>query len=429
MKIKIKQTTRSFFSCIAGKTITFLFAILFAVDLTTGYTQNTWTQKADFGGTARLSAVGFSIGSKGYLGTGYDNWGHYKKDFWEYDPDADTWTQKADFGGTPRTGAVGFSISSKGYLGTGDDGNGDYYKDFWEYDPDANSWMQKADFGGTGRYLAVGFSIGSKGYVGTGSKNNNYKKDFWEYDPDTNTWTQKADFGGTACNGAVGFGIGSKGYLGTGVYYDNTYHYYKDFWEYDPNANSWTQKADFGGTARALAVGFSIASKGYLGTGSNYPTYYKDFWKYDPDANTWMQQMDFGGTVRRSAIGFSIGSKGYLGTGEVYPDYYKDFWEYTLDFGVGIPLINHDESALSVFPNPSNGAIITYLKLNNGLNAEVTVEVLNLLGKKVYSQQVQLLNGMLQKEIQLDEATTEGMYLVKVIINDQVYSSQISYQK
>ena len=33
---------------------------------------NTWTQKADFGGTGRNGAVGFSIGSKGYIGTGYD---------------------------------------------------------------------------------------------------------------------------------------------------------------------------------------------------------------------------------------------------------------------------------------------------------------------------------------------------------------------
>ena len=25
-----------------------------------------------------------------------------------------------------------------------------------------------------------------------------YTNDFWEYDPATNAWTQKADFGGTA---------------------------------------------------------------------------------------------------------------------------------------------------------------------------------------------------------------------------------------
>jgi hypothetical protein len=43
----------------------------------------------------------------------------------------------------------------------------------------------------------------------------------------------------------------------------------KDFWEYDPATNTWTQKADFGGTARYSAVGFSIADKGYLGTGTD----------------------------------------------------------------------------------------------------------------------------------------------------------------
>ena len=33
--------------------------------------------------------------------------------------------------------------------------------------------------------------------------------------------------------------------------------------------NTWTQKANFGGTARSLAVGFSIDNKGYVGTGSD----------------------------------------------------------------------------------------------------------------------------------------------------------------
>ena len=31
----------------------------------------------------------------------------------------------------------------------------------------------------------------------------------------------------------------------------------KDFWEYDPATNAWTQKANFGGTGRANAAGFS----------------------------------------------------------------------------------------------------------------------------------------------------------------------------
>jgi len=77
-------------------TIALLYSFLCANTLFAG--AGTWTQKADFGGTARFEAVGFSIESKGYIGTGNDG-SSYLKDFWEYDPAANTWTQKADVGG------------------------------------------------------------------------------------------------------------------------------------------------------------------------------------------------------------------------------------------------------------------------------------------------------------------------------------------
>jgi hypothetical protein len=279
----------------------------------------TWTVKAPFGGTARYGAVGFTIGTKVYLLTGYIS--GYVKDLWEYDPGSNTWTQKASFGGTARMDAVGFSIGTKGYVGLGYDGT--YRKDLWEYDPAKNAWTQKADFGGVARYAAVGFSIGSKGYVGTG--NSGYlEKDFWEYDPVSNTWTQKASFGGTGRHSAVGFSIGTKGYLGTGI--DGIYK--NDFWEYDPINDKWTQKADFGGVARFEAVGFSMGTKGFIGTGSD-GSYKNDFWEYDRTSNTWAQKASFGGTARNRAVGFSIDTIAYVGTGS--NNYYeKDFWEFKI---------------------------------------------------------------------------------------------------
>ena len=42
-------------------------------------------------------------------------------------------------------------------------------------------------------------------------------------------------------------------------------------------AGSWRQKADFGGLERFSAVGFSIGTKGYVGTGSNNGTDFNDF--------------------------------------------------------------------------------------------------------------------------------------------------------
>jgi len=300
---------------------------------------NTWTQKADFGGTERYGAVGFSIGIKAYIGTGFrgGTGGGVCKDFWEYDSNTDTWAQKADFGGIPRSTAVGFSIGTKGYIGTGGDNFGNVNKDFWEYDPLANIWTQKADFGGTARYAAVGFSIGNKGYIGTGydgppAYNYTAKKDFWEYDPDSDTWTQKSDFQGVERQYAVGFAIGSKGYIGTGLRVDIGPS--KDFWEYNPSSDTWTQKADFGGSARFVSSGFSIGTKGYIGIGHT-TGHVQDFWEYDSNSDIWTPISDFGGSARSQAVGFTIGSKGFIGTG--YGDSFaqgsKDFWVYT-------PLLN-----------------------------------------------------------------------------------------
>src|ERR1035437_1095553 len=147
--------------------------------------QGTWIQKANFGGTARWHAVGFSIGSKGYIGTGGDGSVPFKKDFWEWDQSSNVWTQKANFGGTARWKAVGFSIGSKGYIGTGE-GSTSSPQDFWEWDQSANVWTQKTNFGSTAREFAVGFSIGTQGYIGTGG-DGTYRQDFWEYNSSCGT--------------------------------------------------------------------------------------------------------------------------------------------------------------------------------------------------------------------------------------------------
>src|SRR5688572_30165039 len=90
-----------------------------------------------------------------------------------------TWTQKANFGGTPRYLPAGFSIGTKGYMGTGWTTGGT--NDFWEWDQATNVWTQRANFAGSARGYAVGFSIGTKGYIGTGYNGSTYLNDFWEY--------------------------------------------------------------------------------------------------------------------------------------------------------------------------------------------------------------------------------------------------------
>lgn len=105
------------------------------------------------------------------------------------------------------------------------------------------------------------------------------------------TWTRKADFI-NGRSGAIGLSIGNYGYAGTG---GSSLGWQKDFWRYDPNNNSWTQMADFPGSARGNATAFSIEDKGYLGVGQDDNGFRKDFWQYDPVTNSWNQRSDFGG--------------------------------------------------------------------------------------------------------------------------------------
>ena len=242
-------------------------------------------QKADYPGGGRYSAAGFSIGTKVYLGLGIDSGDNQVSDFWEWDQATNLWTRKADFPGFFSEGQLSFSIGTKGYIGTENHWKtNDPANEFWEYDPATNVWTQKATIPTTpARVSAVAFSIGTKGYIGLGIKDegstDSYYKDLWEWDQATNVWTKKADFPGTIGCGAVGFSIGSKGYIGTGNINSTTYS--KEFWEWDQVTNVWTKKADFGGNARDYAVGFSIGNKGYIGTGfdgSQTSYLYNDFW-------------------------------------------------------------------------------------------------------------------------------------------------------
>lgn len=171
---------------------------------------NVWTQKASFAGTARINASGFSIGEKGYIGLGRNSldYSYLYNDLWEYDPMSDTWVKKADFAGVARYGAASFSIGDKGYIGTGYGNLSRSSNDFWEYDPTTNAWTQKANYSGDPRELAIGFSIGNKGYLGTGYRSNNEytygpKCDIWEYDPALNKWVEKAGLGDGARMNAV----------------------------------------------------------------------------------------------------------------------------------------------------------------------------------------------------------------------------------
>jgi uncharacterized delta-60 repeat protein len=240
-------------------------------------TSDSWNYGASVGNGGGFDmGVGFGIGNMGYFGTG-NNQGAVKE-FWKYDPLINNWTRKADVGGNPRINAIGFSIGTKGYVGIGQCDYSNYCNDFWEYNPSTDGWTQKANFPNSmTRSAAVGFSISTKGYVGLGSDGSGNFKDFWEYDPIFDTWTRKADFPGAERVNAVSFNLGNKGYVGLG---GGGGALYNDFWEYDPALDTWKQIDDFGGGPRHSATAFTVEDKGFVGTGSDGTNYKNDLWEY-----------------------------------------------------------------------------------------------------------------------------------------------------
>jgi hypothetical protein len=379
--------------------------------------QGTWSRKADIG-TQMEGAVSFSIGTKCYQLTGRNN-SFILKEFWEWDQSTNAWIRKADFPGTARYFATGFSIGTKGYIGLGFDGI-QSLQDFWEWDQATDTWTRKADFAGVARHHTTGFSIGSKGYIGTGWSDAGAElKDFWEWDQGTDQWMQKADFGGTGRQGAIGFSIGTKGYIGTGedqFSSSATFPSTKDFWEWDQATNTWSRKADFAGTGRYHALGFSIGSKGYVGLGKDFnggPDFYHDFWEWDQGADLWTLKVSPGGASRWLASGFAIGSKGYIGFGgDTVGQMKKDFWEFD---PAAVTSVSETEAAagVSISPNPNAGIFrITVPEPAN----ETKLEIYNVLGEKVYT------SVLTAHTTEIEWKGKKGIYFNRVIAGNKLAS-------
>lgn len=147
---------------------------------------DTWYQKTYCPAKIRRAvAFGISTGVS-FIGTGIVRVGtfdQYTNAFYMFNPaGSGTWTYIANFPGGLRAEAVGFSIGTHGFVGTGVDYNGNYFNDMWEYDPSADAWKPRPAIGTVERAGAVAFAIGGTGYIGTGF-DGGYMSDFMAFEP------------------------------------------------------------------------------------------------------------------------------------------------------------------------------------------------------------------------------------------------------
>lgn len=384
--------------------------LLFASITASAFAQGAWTQKANYGGPAEYGAVGFSIGTKGYIVCGGTNF-----TVWGWDQATGVWTQKTSYPGSGSYKAIGFSIGTKGYYGTGNDAFSfnSSNSDFYEFDPVANTWTVKTNVP-IATHASVGFSIGSKGYI----VESNY---CYEYDPSTDSWTVKTPYPGLGREGLSGFSIGSKGYVGCGL---GSGVNQTDFWEFDQIANTWTAKVSFPGLARQAAVSFSIGTKGYIGTGfggigtGTGGAYYNDFWEWDQSTNSWTAKTNFIG-ARGWAIGFSIGSKGYLGTGYSGNSIaYNDFLEFDPSGVQGVEELQ-SSNQLIIYPNPASQ--ILYVKLSQPLQNVTTLKIMDVSGRELLTQSENRQQDLIQVDI---ASLPAGIYFISIENSREIFVKQ-----
>lgn len=289
-----------------------------------------WTGASNYIGRPVVDPVGFGIGGRLYIGMGVPSPGDVRgTQCYAYDTTANSWFQLASYPNPTLVGpGFGFAIGGTGYVLLSKD---TLTGELWAYDTAQNVWTKMANFPGRFTAATTGFSVNGKAYVGFGDTSD--PRTFYQYDPASGNWSTISDFAGLQSAGTVSFVIGNYAYVGLGgnLLSGVDAGLYDAFYRYDPAADKWQGIANFPGSQRDGATGFSVGNKGYVVGGSDVSgNLLKDVWQYDPTANAWAREPDFPGTARDLALGFSDSTSAWFGFG-IGAGYagLTDLWRFT----------------------------------------------------------------------------------------------------
>jgi N-acetylneuraminic acid mutarotase len=269
------------------------------------------------------------------------------------------WKRVADYPGPEKTEAVGFAIDHYGYVGLGSGDPLSFSKPFWKYIPATDHWTEISPY----RYTTTGvasnfknmtaFVVDGTAYAGIGGSGTAKINKLAAYLPVIDSWTslEIADFPGDALEGLISFSLAGKGYVGTGK---NSEGGSLQLWAYEPASNTWSRKANLPGDPRNESAAFTLGDRAYIVGGYFDGKFLSDVWIYDPARDKWHKKSDFPGTARSKAIAFSIQGKGYLMGGvRSHESSLNDIWQYN----------EADDTwkLIGVFPGPSRANSVVFV--------------------------------------------------------------------
>ena len=189
----------------------------------------------------------------------------------------------------------------------------------------AQDWVQVASlpnaFNETHHSFA--FSFDDIGYVVAGNSATGFRDDFYQYNPDTDSWTELTPFPGSARGFAIGDTWDQKAYFGFGR---DSGSLLNDLWVFDPLDMSWTELASCPCAPRTHPAMIAHNGKIFVGLGGSSSGNMKDWWEYDIALNTWSQKDDLPSVSRHHPYQFGIGDYVYTGLGHgngIFNDWFR----------------------------------------------------------------------------------------------------------
>jgi hypothetical protein len=84
---------------------------------------------------------------------------------------------------------------------------------------------------------------------------------------------------------------------------------------------------------------------------------------------------------------------------------------------------------LKLYPNPTTGQFMIELHLSNNINTNAKIELVNMMGQTVSSENTNISNGILQKTVTISSSLTSGIYIARIIVNNETYQARVVYGK
>jgi hypothetical protein len=158
-----------------------------------------------------------------------------------------------------------------------------------------------------------------------------------------------------------------------------------------------------------------LEERGFVCLGNNGGLL-SDLIEYNPESDTWTLRAAFGGSERKSAVSFVIDNKAYVGTGKGYSGK-KDSWYVYAPSNYAA--LDELEAALSSYPNP----VVEHLNIAGLQGNQINLAIYNALGVKVRELD---LNGVEHTTIDLSTLQAGSYVLYFGLADGQTLTKKIT---